>query len=113
MLRLLNFVMITRPANSFRKTLACPSDHDLLAFHLANLPQEQVTMVSDHLRQCDFCAAELQLLESFPQADLCCCDESATLPAPLRRLAEALIGRGEPSLRALYEIAPAAETVEK
>jgi hypothetical protein len=112
MLSLLNIVMLTRPVNSFRKTLACPSDHDLLEFHLTDLPINQMRIVKEHLGQCEFCSAEMHLLESFPQADLCCCDETAVLPAALRRLAEALMGRGAPSLRALYEIAPERETVK-
>lgn len=113
MLSLLNIVMRTRPDNSFCKTLTCPSDHDLLEFHLSALPTNQIRIIKEHLDHCEFCSAEMQLLESFPQADLCCCDETADLPAPLRRLAEALIGRGEPSLRALYEIAPERETVKQ
>jgi hypothetical protein len=83
--------------------MACPSGHELLAYHLTKLPDTQRPGIETHLDQCEFCGAELQLLESFPQADLCCCDETAALPAPLRRLAEAIMGGGDPTLRTLFE----------
>ena len=95
--------MRTRPSNAFCKTMSCPSGHELLAYHLTKLPDNERPAIEAHLDQCEFCGAELQLLETFPQADLCCCDETADLPAPLRRLAEAIMGGGDPALRALLE----------
>jgi hypothetical protein len=92
--------------------MACPSGHELLDYHLTKLTKARRPAVEHHLDKCEFCCAELQLLESFPQDDICYCDESADLPAPLRRLAEALIHGGAPTLRAAFGEAMENEKVD-
>ncbi|MEO6394125.1 MAG: hypothetical protein ABIP75_19885 [Pyrinomonadaceae bacterium] len=91
--------------------MACPSGQELLAFHLASLTSERRETVSRHLDQCDFCGAELQLLENFPQGDLSGCDKPGDLPAPLRRLAEALFHGDGATIRALFDSSPDSKTV--
>ena len=46
----------------FRKTTACPASATLVSYRCQNLPVEIATPVSEHLRVCDFCCAELRLL---------------------------------------------------
>ena len=46
----------------FRKTAACPASATLVSFRCRNLPAETATQVGEHLRNCDFCCAELRLL---------------------------------------------------
>ena len=111
MLYLPSHPMKTRSANTFCKTMACPSGQDLLSFHLTSLPAERRETVARHLDQCDFCGAEFQLLENFPQGDLSGCDKPAELPAPLRRLAEALFHGDGASIRTLFDSSPDSEAV--
>ena len=46
----------------FRKTAACPASATLVSFRCQNLPAEMATPVTEHLKACDFCCAELRLL---------------------------------------------------
>ena len=46
----------------FRKTAACPASATLVSYRCQNLPAEIATTVSEHLKVCDFCCAELRLL---------------------------------------------------
>jgi len=46
----------------FRKTAACPASATLVSYRCQNLPADIATTVSEHLRGCDFCCAELRLL---------------------------------------------------
>jgi hypothetical protein len=43
----------------------CPSSHMLGEYHLGMLAQSQVRLVTNHLRVCEFCTAELAQLKSF------------------------------------------------
>lgn len=63
----------------------------LLCYRVGDLSQEQSTWIARHLCVCEFCGAELQLLneyrpveEEYPVADM---------PLNLRHLAEALLSR--------------------
>ena len=73
----------------FRKTAACPASATLVSFRCQNLPGELATSVSEHLRVCDFCCAELRLLAH---------DQPSTIkytapeiPMNLRILAESIL----------------------
>ncbi len=84
--------MITaRTTLPFRKTAACPASATLVSFRCQNLPAELAASVKGHLKDCDFCGAELRLL-AHHQAS------SAKLPVPeipinLRILAESILNR--------------------
>lgn len=74
----------------FRKTTKCPSSEDLLNYRRGESPFNQRATIENHLRDCDFCNAELQLLKSYAAAE----DSSnplAEMPFVLRRLAEDLL----------------------
>ena len=76
----------------FRKTTACPASATLVSYRCQNLPAEMATPVSEHLKVCDFCCAELRLLAY---------DQPSTIQYPtpeipmnLRILAESILNRG-------------------
>jgi hypothetical protein len=86
----------------FRKRATCPSSHELLAYHRSDSARQDDARIRTHLRVCDFCNAELQLLIRY-RADL----EEATLvemPAPLRRLAERWLSRSAAAFNELSEL---------
>lgn len=60
-----------------------------MAFADAELTQPEMFFISAHLTLCDFCAAELHFLTSFPPLDAKC--EKAEIPFALKQLAEALL----------------------
>lgn len=78
-------------ANHFCKTTRCPSSQALLRYHRYRLPIADRAEIEIHLRVCDFCNAELQLLmrhrnyaEDYRLVEM---------PGQLRRLAEDLLTR--------------------
>ena len=75
----------------FRKTADCPASEILLRYRRRRLPIRGRLEIDMHLRGCDFCSAELQLLTRHrsdlePHA-------SEEIPARLRRMAEELFVR--------------------
>lgn len=78
------------PLNIFVKAATCPAAEDIIAFSKSLLPLAQIRLVRAHLAECDFCRAELQLLERYP-----CTPEAVPvgeMPASLRVLAESILG---------------------
>lgn len=78
------------PVDTFAKSATCPAAEELLAFSKSLLPLAQNRLVRTHLEECDFCRAELQLLERYPGRP-----ESvplAEMPPSLRLLAELILG---------------------
>ncbi|HEX8719344.1 MAG TPA: hypothetical protein VF736_01760 [Pyrinomonadaceae bacterium] len=73
----------------FRKLRTCPHTETLLRFR-ADAPAERV---AEHVRTCDFCGAEVQLLSRHaPPADaLPFAAPYAAMPEHLRRLAQDLL----------------------
>jgi len=77
----------------FLKTGACPASATLLSFRHKTLAVEGETLVTDHLRVCDFCNAELVLL-AHDQSPLNS-DRTPEIPMDLRILAESILGHKE------------------
>lgn len=73
----------------FHKNMACPSSQDLLEYDQARLSSSRSLRVETHLANCDFCSAELQLLNRYQNTQ----EEYsfAEMPLQLRRLAERLL----------------------
>ena len=73
----------------FRKLRSCPRTETLLTFH-AGAPAERV---AEHVRTCDFCGAEVQLLSRHapPAEALPFAAPPAAMPEHLRRLAQDLL----------------------
>jgi len=76
----------------FRKTATCPASATLVSFRCQNLPAELATSVKDHLRDCDFCGAELRLLAHHQPATIKY--TTPEIPMNLRILAESILNRG-------------------
>lgn len=77
------------PRKKFRKTAACPSSQSLLRYRRHRLPILDRAAIEIHLRGCDFCSAELQLLMQHRSSaeDY----RLVEMPRQLRRLAEDLL----------------------
>ena len=76
----------------FLKTAACPAAATLLSFRCKTLSIEAETLVTDHLKVCDFCNAELVLL-AHDQSPLNT-DRTPEIPMNLRILAESILSHG-------------------
>ena|ERR1051326_1939024 len=74
----------------FCKTAACPSSEELLDHHRHWLPLYDRAAIEIHLRGCDFCSAELELLKRYCAGETAAC-RVAEMPLDFRRLAEDLL----------------------
>lgn len=82
----------SRTTLPFRKTAACPASATLVSFRCQNLPAELGSSVKEHLKDCDFCCAELRLLAHHqPVTGKLQVPE---IPINLRILAESILNRG-------------------
>lgn len=82
------------PLNVFGKSAACPSSHALLTFTRSQCGPVRREFIAGHLEQCEFCRAELQLLNRFPEQP-----EQVRLteiPPKLRALAQSVLGKSAP-----------------
>ena len=78
----------------FRKLRTCPQTETLLTTFSAGAPRGG--RVAEHVEECDFCGAEVQLLSRHaPPADALPFAAPLAMPTPLRRLAEDVLA--EPS----------------
>ena len=73
----------------FRKTAACPASATLLSLLCNNLPAEVAAGVKEHLKECDFCAAELPLLAH--HQPVTGTNRTPEIPMDLRILAESIL----------------------
>lgn len=76
----------------FCKNEDCPTSEDLLAFQLGDISLSDGAEIRKHLSVCEFCAAEVEFYENYPQAD----DHEDSsrvdaMPEPLYELADALL----------------------
>jgi hypothetical protein len=77
----------------FRKLRTCPAAETLLTF---SARARRGGRVAEHVRSCDFCGAEVQMLSRHaPPANTLPFAAPLAMPAPLRRLAEDILA--EPS----------------
>ncbi len=83
--------MTTAFASLFNKKAGCPSSQDLLDYDQAGLASAHSRRIEAHLADCDFCNAELQLLNRYQDTQ----DEYSfvEMPLQLRGLAERLLHR--------------------
>ena len=86
----------------FRKTAKCPSSQTLLRYHRHRLPITDRATIRIHLRDCDFCNAELQLLmrDRGDVVEASC----AKMPVDLRELAEKLLVRNRNAFAQLIDL---------
>ena len=92
----------THSSSGFCKTTRCPSAETLLRYRRRRLPIRNRATVETHLRQCEFCSAELQLLERHRNE----LEEyrAAEMPIQLRRLAEDLLSKTARRLSLISEL---------
>src|SRR5436190_22208175 len=93
--------MASGPGSDFGKNCNCPSSPEL-AFYLYQRRKpanKQRSHITAHLAQCDFCAAEFQLLTRFTPAAQHA--ECPPMPANLRALAESLFANGSAQISVL------------
>jgi hypothetical protein len=79
------------PLNVFGKSAACPASQALLDFARSRTSAIRRELIACHLRRCEFCRAELQLLQRFPSAPEQV--KFAEIPPSLRALAESMLGK--------------------
>ena len=84
--------MPSLPVNIFRKSAHCPASETLLAYRRSQVACGEKAFVEAHLPFCEFCSAELQLLDRYRYG----AEEIvvAQIPAHLRKLAEELLPHG-------------------
>jgi hypothetical protein len=74
--------------SEFEKKLQCPTSEVLLSYQQRDLNYGRTSQIASHLAECDFCAAELQLLSKYSPAKEPY--ECPSVPVSLRALAEGL-----------------------
>ena len=84
--------MKTSKTLPFRKTATCPASATLVSFRCQNLPADTETAVKEHLKDCDFCGAELRLLAHHQPSTVKY--QVPEIPMNLRILAESILNRG-------------------
>jgi hypothetical protein len=94
--------MATAIASLFNKKVGCPSSQDLLDYVQACRATAHSLRIEAHLANCDFCNAELQLLNRYQNTQ----DEYsfAEMPLQLRGLAERLLHSTAPPFQALRRL---------
>src|SRR5260370_12225426 len=89
-------------ASLFNKKIGCHSSQRLVDYHESRLGADQISRVENHLANCDFCNAELQLLtRHLNHGDEC---SFAEMPVQLRRLAERWLKSGVATLSVLPQL---------
>ena len=79
----------SKTTKPFLKTAACPASATLLSFRCQNLSGEAEKLVTEHLKVCDFCSAELPLLAH--DQDAVSNQKTPEIPMNLRILAESIL----------------------
>ena len=84
---------------TFKKREDCPTSQHLLAYQLGDVEGEMGRTIGKHLGTCEFCSAEVEFYERYPQS----AEESdeplqeVSMPRPLYELAEALLNKNSDS----------------
>lgn len=90
--------------SNFSKSSNCPDSHTLLSFQNGDIAVSESAELRRHLAKCEFCCAEVQFYERYPQSeDALEKVEVEEMPRPLYELAEALIG-GKRDLKSLEKL---------
>lgn len=94
-----NVRIMTSPIGSFCKTRDCPTSETLLSFQngTAEFPDD----ITDHLRDCEFCDAEVAFYRLYPPVEETAVIEE--MPEALFELAEALLQKKR-DLAPLYKL---------
>lgn len=84
---------------TFRKREDCPTSQQLLAYQLGDIEGGVGRVIGRHLAVCEFCNAEVDFYERYPQSQEEPDDaaENISMPEPLYELAEALLNKNAAS----------------
>lgn len=74
---------------TFCKNVNCPASQALLAFQKGETQWQENVEIQRHLELCEFCTAEIEFYEHFPQSEETVA--AVDIPLPLYQLAEALL----------------------
>lgn len=77
----------------FGKNEGCPASQALLAYQLGDISVREARELRRHLAACEFCSAEVEFYEHYPQAEDGTRADAGSMPKPLFELAEALLVR--------------------
>lgn len=77
------------PVTIFRKSVTCPNSETLLAYQRSTLRRIGSEWVEAHLGYCDFCRAELQLLNRYRGVSKT--EAPGEVPMELRKFAETVL----------------------
>ena len=91
--------MFSSKMPGFCKSEECPSSHELLEFQTGDLRRLRASEISKHLKSCEFCSAEVEFYDHYPQEDGL--TEATEIPPPLFELAEALLKNRSADLSSL------------
>ena len=84
---------------TFRKREDCPTSQQLLAYQLGDIEGGVGRIIGRHLAVCEFCHAEVDFYERYPQAEEPDdATENVSMPEPLFELAEALLNKNSRSM---------------
>lgn len=87
---------------NFRKNIDCPASPDLLAFQNGEIPAAQAKVIGEHLSNCEFCAAEIELYAHNEQSAEDCLETE--IPRQLYELAEALLNNKQKNFSLLDKL---------
>ncbi|MGI8669219.1 MAG: hypothetical protein ACR2J3_05130 [Aridibacter sp.] len=73
----------------FCKSLNCPSSQELLAYQAGDVSRSLFEEINRHTESCEFCEAEIEFYEHYPQSEETV--QTEKIPSPLFELAEALL----------------------
>lgn len=86
---------------SFCKKRECPASQEILEASIGSLARERRGALSEHFCECEFCRAELEFYQHYPQAKGE--PEFQQIPEPLFDLATSLLSR-DPDLAPFYRL---------
>ena len=80
---------------TFQKREECPTSQELLAYQLGDIEGPESRAIGKHLAACEFCSAEVDFYERYPQRAEEAEESSGevSIPEPLYELAEALLNK--------------------
>jgi hypothetical protein len=74
---------------TFCKSPKCPSSESLLSYQKGEISGKTAQKIEKHLEDCEFCPAEVEFYERFPQSEVS--HATVEIPIPLLELAKALL----------------------
>jgi hypothetical protein len=94
---------------TFCKSPKCTSSETLLSFQKGEISGKAAQKIEKHLESCEFCTAEVEFYNKYPQSD----EVMATveMPVPLFELAKALLSNRNEGSQMLDKLASESETL--